>query len=249
MMNSNLTPERLASLVIGHDGGAAIKARILSGTRNYDWVQDYVRDRKIREKINGLQDEIQQARALPIHKKELKEMFESRMKSVNDFRLQQLSVHLADVQQRNRPLFNEYSINEWKILGVSMLPYLMAFSSAEIDAIFADLPEGVRKSDIDKTVTRCQKEIADLESILQRDLNPKERWFYRENGDPLPYPNGCRWTLFVETWKKVAAKFEGQVDIEGCRLKTDDDRMAFELLEIEKVKMMPPLRQPVRELV
>jgi hypothetical protein len=245
MMDLNLTPERLASLVIGSTGGAAIKGHILSGIRTYDWVQDYVRDKKIREKINGLQNETAQARALPIHKEELRAMFESRVKAIDDFRLQQVSSHLADVQQRNRQLFNEYSIGEWKLLGVSMLPYLMTFSPGEIDTIFADLPEGVSKSDIENTIVRCQKEIEELEIILNKELNPKERWFYRENGDPYPYPKGCRWTLFVETWKKVVARFEGQVDIEGCQLETAEERMAFGLLEMERVGKMPPLRKVV----
>ena len=249
MMDLSLTPGNLAGLVTGNAGGAAIKRRIGLDTKTYDWAKSYARDKKIREKIDGSQREMAQAKALPICKDELKAMFKSRVKTINDFRLRQLSAHLAGVQQRSDPLFNENIIDGRKFLGASMLLFFMQFSPEETDAIFADLPEGVREKDIENTIARCQEEIKKLEVVLEKELNPKERWFYREDGKPWPYPKGCRWTLFAETWKKVVARFEGKVDIEGCQLKTPEEYMAFGLLELEKVPKLPPLREPIREAI
>ncbi len=244
-MDLSMTPERLAGLVIGHTGGAAIKSSIGLDTKTYDWAKGYSRDKKIREKIDGLQHEIAQTKALPIYKDELRAMFESRVKTINDFRLKQLSAHLASVQQRSEPLFNENIIDGKKFLGAWMLPFFMKFSLEETDIIFADLPEGVRLKDIENTIARCQKEIKELEVVLEKELNPQERWFYHDTGRARPYPKGCRWTLFAETWKKVVAKFEGKVDIEGCQLKTPEEHMAFGLLELEKVPKVLPLREAI----
>ena len=179
MMDLSLTPGNLAGLVIGNTGGAAIKRSIGLDTKTYDWAKGYSRDKKIREKIDGLLREIAQTRALPICKDELRAMFESRVKTINEFRLKQLSAHLAGVQQRSEPLFNENIIDGKKFMGASIVPF-MKFSPKETDTIFADLPEGVRVKDIENTVARCLKEIKELEVVLEKELNPQERWFYYE---------------------------------------------------------------------
>ena len=117
--------------------------------------------------------------------------------------------------------------------------------SEPMKEIFSELPDGVKQKDIDETVEQCQKEIQKIEGFLAKELSPQGRWFHRENGDPFPYPKGCRWTPFVEAWRKVSSRFMGEVDIEGYALKTDSEHKAYFLLGLNKEKKIEPLRKPL----
>lgn len=237
--------DKLAAAVIGSSGGAAIKGHFRLETINYAWVEDYVRDKKIRNKIQDLRQKIVDNRALPIHKEELEERFKEIVKSINKFHIQQLRDHFGAVQKREVQLFNEYTIGERKIIGVRFLPFLMAFSPTEIKEIFSELPEGVKKKDIDKKESEFQGKILELENVISEELSPKSRWLHRDDGTPEPYPRGCRWTAFVGTWEKVARKFNGKVNIEGNSLKTEAEHGAYYLLELEKLHKIEPLRSPL----
>ena len=237
--------DKLAKAVLGSPGGAAIKQHFRLDTINYAWVKDYVRDKRTREDIQALQQKIVDNRALPIHKEELKRRFEKLVKNVNEFRIQQLRDHLGMVQKREVPLLNEFSIGEIKVGEVRLLPFFMEFSPADIEEIFFELPEGVTTKDIEKKESEFQGKILKLENVISEELSPQSRWFHRDNGIPEPYPNGCRWTAFVNTWEKVARRFDGKVDIQGHALKTEAESEAYYLLELEKLYKLEPLRNPL----
>lgn len=236
---------KFASAVISNSGGASVKPFFRLDTIKYSWIKDYRRDQKIRADIKKLQDEIAAINVYPIAKGELREMFEARIKQINKFRLEQLITHLDQVQKREAYLLNENSINERKINGAWLDPMLINLTLDDIDHIFSQLQEGVVNKEIEKNVRELQGEIVKLEKIIEDELSPRERWFHRDNGLPLPYPQGCRWTPFVETWQLVAAKFNDKVDIEGCRLKTPAEFAAYGLLGLDRLPKQQPLREPL----
>ena len=238
--------DKAAGSVIGYSGGASVKPPFRLDTKKDSWVQDYVRDQKIRSQIKQLQDEIAATNALPILQSELRQMFEARIQQINKFRIQQMIAHLDEVQRREKPLISALMINVLKLNGAWLDPVLINLSSSDIDEIFSQLQDGTPQKDIEKTVKQLQEKIVKLEKIIEDELSPRDRWFHRDNGLPEPYPQGCRWTPFVEVWKKVASKFEGKVDIEGYALKTPDEFAAFGLLELDRVRKLLPLRDPFK---
>jgi hypothetical protein len=237
--------ETTAGLVIGSSGGASVKHLFRIDTNTYSWVKDYVRDKKIRSEIKRLQDEIAKTNALPIHKDELRRRFEGRIEQINKSRIQQMITHLDGVQKRENPLINELMINAWKLNDALFNPVLINLAAIDIDEIFSELQDGVPQKEIDETVKQLQDKIVKLEKVIEQELSPQQRWFFRDNGDPEPYPQGCRWTPFVQTWEKVVSKFSGKVDIEGCALTSSDELAAFGLLELDRVAKRPPLRDPL----
>ena len=237
--------ETTAGLVIGSSGGAAVKHLFRIDTNTYSWVKDYVRDKKLRSEIKHLQNKIAETKALPIHKDELRQKFEGRIEQINQFRRQQMITHLDGVQKRENPLISELMINSWKLNGALFNPVLINLAAADIDEIFSELQDGTSQKEIDETVKQLQGEIMELEKVIEKELSPQSRWFFRDNGDPEPYPHGCRWTPFVQTWEKVASSFSGKVDIEGCVITSPDEYAAFGLLELDRVPKRMPLRDPL----
>lgn len=237
--------DSLARMVTSNTGGAAVKYHFDLDTRTYAWVKDYVRDQKIREEIKLLQEKIVKTRGLPIHKEELENRFKARVEEINAFRIQQFKDHLASVQIRKERLVDELFLESTLINGARMVPHLIAFSQKEIDTIFSELQDGARQKDIEKTVTGLEKKISKLQEVLSQELSPRERWYHSDDGLPEPYPEGCRWTAFVEAWKKVVSRFEGKVDIEGSAPGTPEEHEAFGLLGLDRVMKFPPLREPI----
>ena len=143
-------------------------------------------------------------------------------------------------------MFNELSINEWKVNGAWINPVIINLSSSDIDNIFSQLQDGVQDGKINNTVKKLQYKILELEKIIKDELSPRERWYHRATGLPEPYPKGCRWKSFIEVWKKVAAKFNDKVDVEGYRLKTHKEFEVYGLLGLERLRKLPPLREPYK---
>lgn len=224
--------------------GRAVKRSFGLDTRTYDWVKHFVRDQKIRGEIKSLQDKIIETRALPIHRDELRKMFEARVEGINAFRITQFSDHLAEVQERQRQLFNQAMLGNLLFSEARMVQNAISFSPADLDEIFSPLPQGVRQADIEATVADLQKKIQKLEKVLTDELSPQSRWYYRDNGVPEPYPNGCRWSLFVKVWKDVVRRINGAANIEGHKPETPEEFEAYGLLELERVRRVEPLRKP-----
>ncbi len=239
--------DKIASEVIGNSGGAYVSRLFRLDDVNYSWVKDYKRDQKIRAEIEDLRKNILDTAKLPIHKDELKARFESLVKQVNDFRIKQITELLSRFQKREAGAYSEYAIGGIKILDAPYLPYFMKFSPSDIEAIFSKLSEGVRQMEIDKTIEKYQKQIKELEAVIAQELSPQSRWLYQDNGKPIPYPRGCRWHAFAEVWKKVQARFDGQVNINGSALKTEAECMAHTVLEVNNVARSFNLRKPILE--
>ena len=237
-------PDELAAMVIGYRGGASVKRHFGIDTKTYAWVKDFVRDKEARDQIRLLKEKIAEVKASLINKDELKKIFETRVKSINTFRIDQLKDNLAKVQKREERLIDALYMDSRLVIGAKPYPFLMEFSTSDMEEIFSGLLDGVKQKDIDETVEQCQKEIQKIEGLLAKEFSPQGRWLHRENGDPVPYPQGCRWTPFVEVWRKVNSRFEGAVDIEGHALKTDSEHKAYFLLGLDKEKKIAPLSKP-----
>lgn len=237
--------EKTAGLVIGHSGGADVKSLFRLDTNRYSWVKYFVRDKKIRSEIQNLQDKIAETKAFPIHKDELRHLFEGRVKQINQFRKQQMIAHLDGVQKRENHLMNENSINSWQLNGALLNPVLINLAVTDIDEIFSELEDGMPQKEIDKTVKQLQSKIVGLEKVIEQELSPQERWFFRDNGQAVPYPQGCRWTPFVQVWERVAARFSCRVDVEGCAMASPDEIAAYGLLGLDRLVKRPPLRDPI----
>lgn len=244
-MDILLTPDYLSASVIGTSGNASVISRIGLETRKYAWVEDYLRDVNIRAEISKAQDEIKEARSSLIHKDELRAQFKASCKKLNEFRVKQIRALLGEIQAGSPIPFSVLQIGAGrKILGAPVLPWFINFSEEELDTIFSALPEGIREKDRQSMIAKCQQTIVDLEKTIETELSPQSRWFFKENGQPEIFPRGCRWTIFVETWKRVAARFVGRVDVEGTKLKTDAEHWAFSKLGLDLVRKVTPLKEP-----
>jgi len=236
--------DKTAGAVIGSTGGAYVSRLFRLNTIDYLWIKDYRRDQEIRAEIEDLRQKIIEAGKLPIHKDELRARFENQIEQINAFRIRQIVAQLSSVQKREGILYAEVSIGELKVLGAPYLPYLINLSSSDIDAVFSEIPEGVKQKSINKTIENCQRRIKELEAIIDEELSPKSRWLHRDNGEPIAYPTGCRWKAFTDVWKKVQARFDAPVNINGSGLKTDAEYMAHGVLKLDKVAKLTPLRKP-----
>jgi hypothetical protein len=235
----------LASSVIGSTKGKNISNQFGLDTVNYSWVDDYVRDQGIRAEIEDLQKKITDTEKLPIHKDELKARFTSLIEHINEFRIKQIASQLSSLQKREAPVYAEFAIGYLRVLDAPYLPYFIKLSESDITAIFSELPEGVKQKEIDSTIENCRKRINELEIVISKELSPQSRWLHHDNGVPISYPKGCRWNAFVEIWKLVQRRFDGPVNINGGRLKTNNEFRAHAALKLDTLSKMPPLRKPL----
>lgn len=202
---------------------------------NYSWVDSYLRDKEFRSKIISLEKEIPNIESLPIHRDELKVNFMEALKQINGMMLNQIKGHLSNVQQRKTGLMGSESIQSLCIV------HPLNLNEKEIDRLFSELPEGIKKNEIVKRVKTTTSEIDRLSEIIKNELSPKERWIHYENGNPQPYPEGCLWTRFVNDWKMVVSRFNGNVNINGCALESEAEATAFFALKMDKVYKREPL--------
>ena len=229
--------------VLGSSGQISFKRRYRIDVEKYSWVKDYIHDQKIRKEIERLQKEITATQGSFIDRDELRVMFEAGLKQVKQDFLELLKNHLLEAQSRVWPVIaglHPYGVipDQLSLMSATLV------SSEEIKDIIAELPVGVKSKEIERTVEGNKKQIAKLNETIDKELSPQERWFYFDTGKPASYPTGCRWTKFVEGWKKVVSRFDGKVDIEGCALVTEDEFAAFNMLELDKVHKLTPLRTP-----
>ena len=195
----------------------------------YEWVKDYLRDKKLRGEIKELQSEIAAIQRALMHKDEVASILKDSLKNIKQSVVEQLKVHISEVQQREVVIFHGLDMKALPILALNLL------STSEINEILSVLETGKKKQKIEETVKSLINEIANNKKIIDEELSPHERWLYFDSGCLLHYPKGCRWTIFVNDWKKVASYFEGHVDIEGYALETEHEHAAFRMLELDKV--------------
>jgi len=229
--------------VLSSSGQMSFKRRYRLDVVSYSWVKDYVKDQKARREIENLKKEIAEALKTPIDKDELQTMFEAAVGRTRQNFLEYLKGNLARAQRHECGVvggLHEYGNikSELPLMAVTLV------SPEEISDIISDLPDGVKREKVEEDVEALRSKITKLNALIESELSPPDRWIYSDIGNPLSYPNGCRWTKFVEGWKKVVARFSGKCDIEGCLLKTDDEFAAFHMLELASVPKLTPLREP-----
>jgi len=204
----------------------------------YGWVDSYLRDKEVRAEIARLEGEIPKIQSLPIHRDEIKASFMEAMKLINGMWLDQVKSHLLNVQARKTAMMGPESIYALRLV------YPLNIGKQEAEALFSGLPEGVKQAEIGSQVEKIEAEIERLRNRIKDEFSPHERWSYSPNGYPWPYPGGCWWTRFVEDWKKIASRFEGNVNLNGCPLESEAETSAFYALGIDKVWKLTPLRKP-----
>ncbi|MCX5841127.1 MAG: hypothetical protein NTY16_06700 [Deltaproteobacteria bacterium] len=238
-MNEILSGSERAAWVLGNTGGAAVKMAFRIDTINFSWVDAYLRDKAIRNKIQALQGDIQTALKSPINRDELKSMFTSALAGIESDRLAWFVEYLKAVQTRTEAMVSSNTLRVRNYIPP------VSLSKKDVDAIFMGLPEGVKQADIDADVSRLREEIKSLEGVIADELCPPARWIYRDDGKPYSYPQGCRWTQYVLCWEKVVTRFEGQVSVEGNAIKTESEMTAYFALGLDKIGRIPPLRTPL----
>jgi hypothetical protein len=226
--------ERSLSVKVPHGFGVDLVS--------YSWVGDYLKDQNIRQGIADHEVEIHRVKKSPIAKEDLKVLFFQSLEAIRNDRLQYLRAYLKQAQHMDetaltppppaivkRDAYRESLCLDFKL------------SEQDVDAIFADIQGGLTWEEKERRVVAIQKEIAELNATLEKKLNPHDRWFYRSDGQPLPYPRGCRWCLVVKVWKDVAARYSVPVDVFGNNLDDDRAQTAFYALGLDKVVKRPPL--------
>jgi hypothetical protein len=237
-MNEIIKGDEIGSAVLRSPGGAYVRNRFGIDLIKFSWVDLYLRDEIVRKKIQTLRDNIQKTQMSPIHKDELKAMFQCAISNINSARLSWFVEKLTTVQARQGEMINNYTVQ-----GPGYIPAI-DLSKSDVDTIFSRLSEeGVRQVDIDAGIQQLRKEIARAEEVIERELSPPERWIYKDDGKPIPYPQGCRWTQYVIAWRKVVTRFDGPVSVEGLSIKSDDEMTAYVALGLNNIGRMPPLRK------
>jgi len=234
--------DRAIKEVLASGGQVSFKHSYRLDVVNYSWIKNYVRDQKLRQEIEQLKKKITKTQNSPIDKIELQSMFEAAVLQTRQNFLELLKNNLSKAQKRECGVIgglHEYGniASELPLMAVTLV------SSEDIKDIIAALPPGIKQKEIEKTIEGIKKQIAEREAIIEKELSPKDRWFYDDRGNPRPYPND-RWCKFVGGWKTVVARFDGKVDIEGFALVTEDEFAAYHMLELEKVYKLTPLRAP-----
>lgn len=229
--------------VLASSGQMSFKRRYRLDVVNYSWVKDYVRDQRMRREIDQLGKKIAEAQKSLISKNELQAMFEAAINQTRRNFLELVKANLSRAQKSECGVvggLHEYGniSSELPLMAVTLI------SKEEIADIIASLPDGVKREKVEKDVEAIRDKIAELNETIEKELSPQDRWIYSDIGNPLPYPAGCRWSKFVEGWRKVVSRFDGKCDIEGCILKTDAEFEAFYLLELENIPKLTPLRKP-----
>ncbi len=237
-----LRGEEIAAQVLNASGGggASIKKYFKLDTVKFSWVDDYLRDEALRKKIQGLNDKINEMHNSPMHKDELRALFESTIDQINNERRLWFEEKLKAVQNRKGRMI--YS--DMLIYNASLYISPIGLSKGDIDQIFANIPEGVKQADITTAIGRMQEEVAEIEAVIEKELSPRSRWLYREDGEPFHYPQGCRWTQYVNAWKKIAQRFDGPVSAEGVPVQNEHEEAAYYALGLDKIQKLEPLRKP-----
>jgi hypothetical protein len=230
--------DEIGSRVLNSAGGAYVKRYFDIDCVSFSWVDLYLRDAALRKKIQTLRDNVQKSQMSPIHKNELRAMFESAISDITSVRLSWFVEKLKSAQARQDAILSSSTVQSGQYFPAIDL------SKSDIDTIFSRLPEeGVRQVDIDAETQRLQKEITHIEEVIERELCPQNRWKYNDKGKPIPYPQGCQWTQYVIAWKKVAARFDGPVSVEGSSIKSDSEQTAYIALGLNNIGKLPPLRK------
>lgn len=241
-MSEILRGENIAREVLGNSGGAYVKRYFKIDTFKYSWIDLFLRDESLRKKIQTYRNNIQEARRMPMHKDELKAIMKSSIKNIHNAHLAWFAAWMKKIQQRE-----SFGLTSENILANKYIPPI-DLSNHDIDAIFAQLDEeGVRQADIDSMVNQCRKDIESAEKVIACDLSPADRWIYEDDGKPVPYPQGCRWTQYVIAWKNVVTRYEGPVSVEGAAITSEDEMTAYIALGLNKIPRVTPLRTPYRE--
>jgi len=105
------------------------------------------------------------------------------------------------------------------------------------------MPDGIKSGVIDNQIKEIRRRIEELKNKIDTELSPRERWYHRDNGFPEPYPMGCRWTKYVDTWKQIARRFNAPVNINGC-VCSPEETAAYTALEIGSEMKLTPLSDP-----
>lgn len=235
-----LKSDAIASTVLGSSGGARVKRYFDIDTFNFLWIDLFLRDEILRKKIQTWRDDIQNIQKSPIHKDELRAFFQSAISSINNERLSWFVEMLKAVQARSGAMINDYIVK-----SNTYFPGL-ELSNKDIDSIFSQLPEeGVRQADIDSKIQQMQKKIKNAEDVIASELSPHDRWKYEDNGNPIPYPQGCQWTQYVNAWRKIAPRFEVPVSVEGLAIKNDSEQSAYIALGLNSIRKVS-FRKPAQ---
>jgi len=97
-MNQVLNGKEIAARVLGSTGGAAAKGAFKVDAVNFMWVDMYLRDKAIRNKINTFREGIQRATQYPISRDELRIMFERVSKGRRNIRSAATNCELCSIQ-------------------------------------------------------------------------------------------------------------------------------------------------------
>ena len=239
-MNEILRGKDLAEKVLRNSGGAAIKRLFKLDTIKYSWIDSYLRDKALRGKIDLLRQKSREVQALPIDRNELKAMFNSALETVRNERVTWLRDLLLTAQNRQGAMLNSHRLR----LGGDYIPDL-GLSPKDIDKAFMELAPGIKQSEIESEVKKHREEIASIEKLITDELSPSSRFIFNDDGSIVPYPQGCRWTQFVNAWEVIAPRFDGPVDIEGAAIISDAEKAAYDALELGNLSKITPLRKPV----
>lgn len=228
--------KQTVSAVLGTDAIVYVRGGFGLDTLKYSWVEDFIRDKTIRTEIERLEQQIREVAGQPRHKDEVQNMFKNWLQQRRMEGVESIKGLLLAVQNRERLFNSDFTKILIEISAVD-------FTSGITKELFSSMPDGIKSGVIDNRIKEIRRRIEELKNKIDSELSPRERWYHRDNGFPEPYPMGCRWTKFVDTWKQIARRFNAPVNINAC-VCSPEEAAAYTALEIGSLMKLPPVRDP-----
>lgn len=239
-----LDPQRTwCQAVTSHTGREhpTVKYHYKLDLEGYSWLESYLGDQKKRGEIEKFREEIAEVQNSKMDRNELKKSFVEQQEEIKKEFLGLIRGNLSTVQNRLNDLYGVVEHLEDRIFHLVPLAYL---TDGDIENLFKDLPAGLKEEDVKKKVAETEERIKKLNAEIEKDFSPRDRWVYDGSGEPISYPRGCRWLVFVTDWYRIQQKFTLPVSVEGLLLKDSVEKKAWELLGLDEVVKLQPLKEP-----
>lgn len=187
---------------------------------NFSWLPLWKRDQELRADIENCRKEIEKIREFPISQDEVKRQFEQEINKFKEKRAKLINLKAQTIQTPNIPL-NEKAMSTpfSQCPNFELMNCFCIFEVPEIwqeiEGIIAKMPKGVSQEEKKQLIAAEEAKIDSFYKEINEKLSPRQRWLYDKNGNPRPYPRGCRWKRYVDVLNVILPHLEELADIDN----------------------------------
>lgn len=198
---------------------------------DYSWVDLYLQDQAARVEIGTLQREITGLKSQPLDLDGLKQWALELIERYKQERLRRFRAMLANAQ--NNRGFIDYAAR----LDHPALVF-HDITAEELEQIFSDptFAKGMSEKNLAREIKKRKARIDEIYAMIAADLSPSDRWLYTPTGNPIAYPQGCRWSIALIPWRFLAAHCNAPVNYLGYAIEDNAEELkAWHKLGLDKV--------------